>query len=304
MNWPFRSLTVLLLAGALALFAACGPTLKQVTLQQKDSEHVFLQSLVEKDGQVVPQHYDHPATLTAAQVDAMLAAIRFEEHMFFAWRDRGPLFIDEERAKLAPWLADALQKATPDQWVHFAVTGMKRDLLFKTKHLTDGVCFVKDGKLHLVIANINFEMIDPEKDFYRLDPRDRVVLNALRLKPDPAKGLELPPIIKGDKWLDTERRNWLLIDTQKFAAVTPAPAPTPTAAPAPTVPPPEPPAVTPPATAPAAPQVAPPTATPAPDASLRPDVIERLKKLKELYDLGLITKEEYDKKRQEILQGL
>jgi hypothetical protein len=43
---------------------------------------------------------------------------------------------------------------------------------------------------------------------------------------------------------------------------------------------------------------------PAPADAAKADVSERLRKLKELLSKGLISQEEYDKKRQEIINSL
>jgi hypothetical protein len=45
-------------------------------------------------------------------------------------------------------------------------------------------------------------------------------------------------------------------------------------------------------------------ATPPADSSTKPDAAERLKKVKALYDQGLINKEDYDKKVKEIMDSL
>jgi len=44
--------------------------------------------------------------------------------------------------------------------------------------------------------------------------------------------------------------------------------------------------------------------TPSADNSAKPDAAERLKKVKALYDQGLINKEDYDKKVKEIMDSL
>jgi hypothetical protein len=44
--------------------------------------------------------------------------------------------------------------------------------------------------------------------------------------------------------------------------------------------------------------------TPSPDNSAKPDVAERLRSVKALYDHGLISKEDYDKKVKEIIDSL
>lgn len=269
-NRLLRGTIGLLLGVALLLSAGCGSGFKHLKLVGEDPEYLWLEWEL-AGGQVVAQQYEHPGSLTVEQLLPMLAAVRIEEHSFFKWRDQGPLFTEDAATRLAGWLAEGLKQASGDQWVRFAVISLKRKLLFKDSLLTDGICYVKDGKLNLIFGNIDYPVSDPDAQFYRLDPRDRTVLNALRLKTDPASGYDAPPVVKNDKWLDTPRRNWLVFDPTVFAAK-PAEA------------------------------VAPEAVTPAPaPAPVKEDAAARLQKLKELFDQGLITQEEYDRKRQEIL---
>ncbi len=259
-------LAALVFLAALAL-TGCASKIQTIKIQTDDPDHIWLQHFVAPDGTVVAQGYNHPAKLDPAVLKNMLVAVDYEEYSFFAWRKVNRVFTDPEIKTLQGALAQALAQATPDQWVHFAITGMKREFLSitPTRHLTDGVCFVKDGKFHLVIGNLNFEMIQSDRELWRRDPRDRFYFDSIRLASDPARGIDIPAIVDGDKWFKKRRVNWLVFDIAKFQQpeTTPAPAPVPTA-----------------------------------------DATERLKKLKELLDQGLISPEEYEQKRKEILGGL
>ena len=262
------------LAASLALAAGCSSSsLRQVDLYKSGRDMVSLQYQI-RNGKAAPQGYAHPGTLTEGQVDRILAAIGVEEYSFFSWRSQGPLFTDDDRARLAPWIADALRKATPDQWVRFSVSGTKKFLVLTTPHLSDGICFVKDGKFHLVLGNINFEVLestDRKAEPYGLDPRDRIDFPHERLTVLAGVGVGAgaapPPVIPGDRWLGQERRNWLVFDLHRNADATPSPT----------------------------------IDSPRPSSG---DAAERLKRLKDLREQGLITAEEYEKKRLEIVQGL
>jgi len=264
-----KSLFLLTLVLVAALGLSCAGKIKNIVLHDDDPEHIWLQYFVDDNDEPVSMGYDHPAELTTEQVAKLLTAAEYEEFSFMAWRSKGRVFIDSEVEKLAKPLAEALAQATPNQWVHFAVTGQKVELFFKTRHLTDGICFIQDGRFNLVLGNMNVELINPDKELYKRDPRDRLYTDSLRLKVKPDLGIALPPIVQGDPWLEKERRNWLTYDLVKFfAAGEPAAEPV--------------------------------EATPEP----QPDATERLQKLKELYDNGLISEEEYEQKRKEILEDL
>lgn len=252
----------------LLLAIACAGNIKTVKLMDNDPEHIWLQHVVGDDDQIVPQNYDHPAKLSKKQLKAILEAAEFEEFILFSWKNRGRVFIDSEVEKLLDPLHDALTQAQPHQWVHFAVTGRKRDMLSitATPHLTDGVCFVQEGKFHLVIGNLNFELINRDLEVWRHDPRDHFYFDSIRLHVDPERGISKPPVIKEDKWLRKPRVNWLVFEPDTLLAAT-------------------------------TPEETPEPATPS-------TVEERLKKLKELYEQGLINEEEYNNKRREILEDL
>jgi len=304
---------LLLLSLTVALAAGCNYKVKKIQLEQSRTEHIWLQYAEDRNEQTIPQHFDHPANLTVDQVKQLLSEVYVQEHSFFAWHDQGRLFIEAEREKLAPKLVDALQKANSDQWVHFAVTGMRKHLLLETKRLTDGICYVQNGRFHIVIGNFIVEMIDPEFEPYDGDPRDRTFISGLRLKTDEARGITKPSIVKNDKWFKYERVNWLIIDLKTYFADAEQPAEPAAAAaeqPADTaVPPPvsEAPAAS--ATAepaaPPAPAVVPESQAPEPAATpAKPDLAERLRKLQELYDQGLISEEEYRQKKKELLEEI
>jgi hypothetical protein len=267
------------LATSLATAAGCGSSLKQVDLYKNGRDKVFLESQV-RSGGAAPQGYAHPAAFTEAQVDRMLAAVGVEEYSYFSWRSQGPLFTPDGRATLAPWITNALKRASPDQWVRFSSNQRKAGLVGSAPSLSDGICFVKDGTFNLVLGNINFEPLDavtPQPVPYALDPRDRFEFPAQRLSVAAGAGAAPPPYVPGDRWLGKGRVNWIVFDPAAFVSTPAGQEPAKASAPPP------------------------PAAAPAPAPG---DPAERLKRLQDLRDKGLITPEEYEKKRQEILRGL
>lgn len=303
------------LSAVLLAATGCGSTLRQIDLDKSGPVRVSLRYVVE-GGHPRPQGYGHPARLAPEEVKKMLGAVGFEEYSYLKWRDQGPLFNEDEILLLAPKLAEGLQKATADQWVYFSVSGMHNYLVFSSGHLSDGICFVKDGKFNLVLGNIRFttsEQTGGVSEPSRIDPRDLKTFDYARLTVNKGSGpgVAPPPVVPGDRWFGTERLNWLVFDLATFLVRAPEQPPT-TAAPAAAP-------VTAPAAAAATPSapapVAAPTAVPAtaPAAATAPgaavpspslDPGERLIRLKDLRDRGLITADEYEKKRQEILKGL
>ncbi len=266
-----------LFAGFFLAAAGCSSTTREIPVYSQGQVVVSLRSF-RKAGSGAGLRYEHPVTLSSERVAKVLAAVGVEEFSLFKWRNQGALLVAEDVAQLAPRLTEGLRKAAPDQWVYFSVRNVPRSLTFGAVRFSDGIAFVKAGKLNLVIDNISYvENIDMQPS--RLDPRDAATSETTRLiakSPDVVGAA--PALVSGDRWLGHERTNWLVFDL--------APAATPPAA------------VAAPATT-AAPAGAASASAPAP---LDPE--ERLHKLKDLKDKGLITPEEYEKKRQEILKGL
>jgi hypothetical protein len=263
------------LLGVLLGGAACRSTFHEIPLYKDGPVRVSLRSSA-KAGGGSPTRYEHPATLSSERVEKILAAVGVEEHAFFAWREEGALLAGEDVAQLAPKVADGLGKARADQWVYFSVRNTPKRMTFGAVRFSDGIAFVTEGKLNLVFDNIAYvENVDTAPS--RMDPRDAKTSENVRLT---AKAPEVrggpPALVPGDRWLGSERRNWLVFDLASTSFAAPPEQPRSAAAPGPA----------------------------APEPSASPDPAERLRRLKDLLDRGLITADEYEKKRQEILNGL
>ncbi len=212
-----------------------------------------------------------------------------------------PLFGSDELSNVVPSLAEALANARADQDIALVSSAHHEDNSFFSITAVTARLFVVDGHLNLIVH-------DARVDFY-----------------DAARGSGMAPHFtigsrtSEGSWpvrsaaATNKRADWLVLGS---APPPPAPAPAvaPLAPPAPIAPPAP---VTPPAAiSPPAP-VAPPTpiapatapapaaAVPAVPAPAAPaDAEQRLLTIKRLYDKGLITKSEYEKKRAEIIKGL
>jgi len=280
----FGSFAPGLLSGLLLVAAGCSSTTREMPVYSQGQVVVSLRSF--KKAGAGPR-YDHPAALSSERVARILASVQVEEFSLFKWRNEGVLLVADDVAQLAPKLAEGLRKAAPDQWVYFSVRNVPRYLTLGAVRFSDGIAFVKEGKLNLVFDNIGYvENVDTSPS--KLDPRDAMTSQSVRLTARAPDALgAAPPLVRGDRWLGHERTNWLVFDLGSPAAPGPPPAETaPAAAPA--------------ATAAPAAASAPGNAAPA----VPQDPAERLRKLKSLLDQGLISADEYEKKRQEILKGL
>ncbi len=199
-----------------------------------------------------------------------------------------PLFAIDELHSIVPSLAEALAHARPDQDVALVSSARHEDNTFYSITAVTARLFAADGHLNLIVH-------DARNDFY-----------------DAARGSGVAPhftvgtrAAAGTAQIQSasatnKRSDWLVLDTVAVAPAIPAVA-APVAPVAPAAP-----VVAPAPVAPPAPVAAPLPAAPvvAPAAPAANDAETRLTQLKRLYDKGLITKSEYDKKRAEILKGL
>jgi Short C-terminal domain len=201
-----------------------------------------------------------------------------------------PLFAIDELSAIVPALTEALAHARPDQDIALVSSARHEDNTFFSITAVTARLFVVDGHLNMIVH-------DPRVDFY-----------------DTARGSGMAPhFTVGSRTAEgtapvqspsaaNKRGDWLVLSAASAPVAAPA---------APVAPPvaqvvapvaPAAPAVMPAPPAPAAVVVAPPA--PAPAAPAAEDAEQRLTQLKRLYDKGLITKSEYEKKRQEIIKSL
>lgn len=286
-----RAAVIVFCLFGLALAACSKAGFQTSDVYRKGKDAVVLTWETDANGRVVPKGFSHPASIEPAKLAAILADLTYSEHSFFKWRERGRVFDEDEVKKLAKSMAKALSTCNADQWVGFDVTSYKRDLVFKSRKLTSGWAWVKDDRLHLVLGNFNFELSNDDQP-YTGDPRARFSLGTFRLDPGPHNSP--PGLVADDPYLKKDHTNWTVVALANWA---PKPRPEDeeeTAEPE-----------TPPATPPAPLPAATPAERPTPPAPVEErSVEERLLELKALLDKGLITPEEYEKKRAEILGAL
>ena len=200
-----------------------------------------------------------------------------------------PLFAGDELDKISPAIAEALANARPDQDLALVSSAHHEDNNFFSVSAVTARLFVVDGHLNMIVH-------DARVDFY-----------------DAARGSGMAPhFTSGSRTSEgswpvssagatNKRPDWLVLGIVPPAPTPPAPASPPApamAAPVAPVAPVAPAVVAPIPPAPPAPAVAP-AAPPATG-----DAEQRLLTIKRLYDKGLLTKSEYEKKRAEIIKGL
>lgn len=223
----------------------------------------------------------HPLDITEEDLARMLGAVRLGTK---------PLLNKDDLEEIVPYLVTALGQATAQQDVSFAIAGKHSAFgLLAARDVTTGRLFNTASGLQLIVGMAHQPFEDQFKARGTLIPfepgrRAAPLAGAVVLKLAASAGT-------------MQRADWVVLrpgttaqapapvevpPAAAKAAPTPAPAPAPAAAVSPVQP--------------AAP------ATPA-DARFR-EISERLKTLERLRDSGLITPQEYEQKRKQVLDGL
>jgi len=228
----------------------------------------------------------HPYTVDTAHIRAALLAVRLPSEK------NGPLFNDAELDEISPPLSRALAQAADNQDVCFAVSGRHGAFApLSPRRVTTARVFRADGHLNLVFGMVRHDWDNEFKGTGTVIP----------FEPGRRAGpIRDEPSVALDPALGAARRgDWLALgDLDSLAPATTASPSTPTAAPtAPATPTPAP------AAAPAEPagpeRSAPPATRPSYEV-----ISQRLRALQKLRDEGLITQQEYEEKRKEILKDL
>jgi hypothetical protein len=225
----------------------------------------------------------HPAALNGGSLRAQLAGVE-------AVLRRGvePLFDSAELDQLVPVLVKALALAGPDEDIQLVSTARRGGGALASPMAVTGRLFVHGDALQLIVHDTRLDFLmnsrmsrtAPRFDY---GSRGRAGADTLRSPAGPGR-----------------RSDWVSFPMSNLTG--PAVVGVTTAAPAPAARPVTPVAAT---VAPAA--ALPPAAAPAPPGSpvaIGEEIEQRLTTLKRLRDKGLITEEEYQQKRRELLQRL
>jgi hypothetical protein len=291
---------ILLAALMIGLFVNAGCSGSRWTaVQVFDDKNALV--FVEEPGTPVSgtQAYSHPFAIDQSELAAVLGGIRYNPSKLFAADTDQAVFSQGETGTLAPLLAAALGKADSSQRIRFVSYNRGPALLLPSRRKTEGIAFVDmEGRLNIAFSLIN-EVLDVEE-------RD------VPTTPHPVDPLQIThtirPLIPGPWYrLGTvagsqeQAPMWAIVDLQSApaaaaaledSAVLPgregfaenAPCPSPASGGR---------------TAVTNPQ------NPAGDPRLfREKMKDDLRLLKELYEEGLITDEEYGRKKQELLDKI
>lgn len=228
---------------------------------------------------------EQPATLEVETLRQLLSPLRF-----VVGTNAQPVFATDELVELLDPLREAFAAAGPDDDLLLLSSSRRGGGVFQAPLAVTARLFVQGGQLQVIVNDARFEFYNdyrgtgraPQFSFGSRGKAGKVSLRS-------AVGAQ-------------PRADWVSLPLTAAAAVATPPAATPAVPPAPAT-------VAPAAPATAKPSAPPPPATAAPalrphDPGFADEVEQRLLTLKRLRDRGLISEEEYQQKRREILQAL
>ena len=294
-----KRFAVLMFLGAVFLSACSAGRWVRTPVLEERQFSISLEHRIE-DGRIVEQNYDHPYKVDLPSLEKLLTDLLYiEESGLFKSEAENPVFQNMEIDRLAPVLANAMANATPNQRIFFTSFNRGQGLLFKTTRKTEGVIFLEpENKINIAFTLINFEV----------EPNDvnELTDNLTRIDPLKIKSSEttLIPALSYAKHHTLESGKpypmWIVADLDKLqASLTAEPQPL-SQEPGPNsslkV-------TTDAGKIGAKPVAKPPSATQAEDDPQK-RIKNNLTYLKELFEEGLISKQEYETKKKEILDNI
>ena len=296
---------IFLLLFLVALFLpACAGTPGGRTPVVQQHEYVVALEDVPENSQTAALPYGHPLEVDLAVLERLLRDLRYvEKGGLMSREEQGPVFQASEIERLAPALQEALAKAGPRQRIRFVSFNRAEAVLFFVTRKTEGVMFVdKDGRLNLAFnaINVNRQTDETSTLSYRYSVVDPLTIKSAQT----TLVSDLPHIQAhtfetggaAPMWIEANlSRSLTGIDEspepslEKPEIISPAPAPAP--APVPSVPTVQP------------RDLEPPSETPAPKTvgMGNDEIRNRLRFLKELQNEGLISEQDYQRKKLELL---
>jgi hypothetical protein len=258
------------------------------------ADYVKLEKLGEKKAEGLA--INHPYKFTEEQMINMLRSLRYTRKNLFGSGEKIRFVYELEYInKYAPYLVEAFSKATPFDIVGWSVAQKRPLVIIRNDRLTQVQMWVVGQDLHIKFIKTEAKL---EGDYQAQTIGDRMIAQAkgLRIELEPQEGQKFAPDNAQELVLDLNQ-DWDRIatnveaeDAKLQAEIKERKSKYKRGAEA--------------STAPIS--AAPIPATPATPVSVKDQksAEARLSELKKLKDKGLISDQDYEKKKQEILQGI
>ena len=172
-NAPFSLFFLLALVGA-GCSGSSHPTTIVCGTCEEPSRFVRLQTRPLPSSSGNHEGFSHPLKLSPENWEPLLASIRVRPVINFLMKgDEQPAFTEEESDYLSMTLNRAFSKASPEQWVVF---GLSHPLLSSGTEMTTGAWYVEGTTLHLLLPNFHAPVrMDNLREVLNRDPMFEVL---------------------------------------------------------------------------------------------------------------------------------
>jgi serine protease inhibitor ecotin len=299
-----KHIVVLLIVSTVLMSACTGTKWVRTSVAKEYDFAVALEQRPVKEA-ITPQKQERTKRLELTELKSLLSELKYiEEGGALSKSTQATVFQTSEIDRLSPALLDALAKADANQRVRFLSFNQGQGVIFSNSRKTEGVVFFGvDGQLNIAFNYINSKRLPSETSAIYVNFSD---VDPLSIQSADNPLVTTAPYLQSHKFAAGQTAPlWVVADLDKLEQ-TIISAPPPVAAEV--VPTAKAPAETPPAavpmTAPAAVPVENNAAIAASEDVLRRDIKDKLEYLKELFDEGLISEQDYQRKKQDLLDKI
>ena len=185
-----------------------------VSIYTKDKTFIKLEEMRRKKG-TPKTFFNHPKYLRSDILSTKLSSIYFKEKGVRGWGKGKNVFLESELLSLMPHITGAVSKAAPSQYVLVNSVYIKGKGFFKSELYTIFALFISNEKLNIVFSRIHYEpVIEKGESSIFTNPED-VFTDPFSIKKNPFWKLMPSPEQHIKKGYD----NWLIIDLEKSTFV-------------------------------------------------------------------------------------
>ncbi|MFQ5712789.1 MAG: SHOCT domain-containing protein [Candidatus Scalinduaceae bacterium] len=158
---------------------------------------------------------DHPKYLRSEILSSVLASIYFKEKGIRGWGKEQNVFQESELFNIVPHITDAFSRAAPSQYVLVSSNYTKGKRFFKSELYTIFGLFVSNDKLNVMFSRIQYEPIIERGESAIFTNSEAVYTDPFSIKKNPFWKLIPHP---GQR-LKEGNSNWLIIDLEEGSFV-------------------------------------------------------------------------------------
>ena len=163
----------------------------KVIYQQGNNAANYVKLIKMKEKVAEDRVSTHPATVSIEQMEAFLASLRYNKAMLFReeMKDRR-IFNDEEAKKFAPYLVEALAEADPFEQVAFSIVTKRPYFIIRNDAVNQGLMWVHKNELHVKFTKLAAKLTG---DYKMRGSGDRIVQQSrgVRVSLDTIQGQKL-----------------------------------------------------------------------------------------------------------------